>query len=180
MIPWQGEHRQEFRNQQVQKTLFFFFSFFFFTLEKSGGDEAPKTESTEMVPASSPSAALAEPARAAPPAPAGNLNVSLSLRRVTHCTSTCPGCAPDTIPALLEATSPSQLNQSFPQHGTAQLDESSAPGSPHFVLSPLRFSASSSSSFVPQLLGNQDHIKVELEKLKKAQDEQQQKLEERV
>ncbi|NXR34785.1 CCD78 protein, partial [Zosterops hypoxanthus] len=31
-----------------------------------------------------------------------------------------------------------------------------------------------------QLLGNQDHIKVELEKLKKAQDEQQQKLEERV
>ncbi|TRZ24189.1 hypothetical protein HGM15179_002875 [Zosterops borbonicus] len=30
------------------------------------------------------------------------------------------------------------------------------------------------------LLGNQDHIKVELEKLKKAQDEQQQKLEERV
>ncbi|KFO63329.1 Coiled-coil domain-containing protein 78, partial [Corvus brachyrhynchos] len=31
-----------------------------------------------------------------------------------------------------------------------------------------------------QLLGNQDHIKVELEKLKKAHDEQQQKLEERV
>ncbi|NWV22494.1 CCD78 protein, partial [Origma solitaria] len=31
-----------------------------------------------------------------------------------------------------------------------------------------------------QLLGNQDHIKVELEKLKKSQDEQQQKLEERV
>ncbi|OWK55859.1 Coiled-coil domain-containing protein 78 [Lonchura striata] len=41
-------------------------------------------------------------------------------------------------------------------------------------------SASSSSSFVPQLLGNQDHIKVELEKLKKTHDEQQQKLEERV
>ncbi|NXB13473.1 CCD78 protein, partial [Rhagologus leucostigma] len=31
-----------------------------------------------------------------------------------------------------------------------------------------------------QLLGNQDHVKVELEKLKKAHDEQQQKLEERV
>ncbi|NXY10724.1 CCD78 protein, partial [Pteruthius melanotis] len=31
-----------------------------------------------------------------------------------------------------------------------------------------------------QLLGNQDHVKVELEKLKKAQEEQQQKLEERV
>ncbi|RLV83449.1 hypothetical protein DV515_00016456 [Chloebia gouldiae] len=30
------------------------------------------------------------------------------------------------------------------------------------------------------LLGNQDHIKVELEKLKKTHDEQQQKLEERV
>ncbi|XP_064246641.1 coiled-coil domain-containing protein 78 isoform X2 [Passer domesticus] len=72
--------------------------------EKSGGDEAPKTESTEMVPASSPSAALAEPAWAPPPAPAGNLN----------------------------------------------------------------------------LLGNQDHIKVELEKLKKTYAEQQQKLEERV
>lgn len=41
-------------------------------------------------------------------------------------------------------------------------------------------SASSSSSFLSQLLGNQDHIKAELEKLKKTQDEQQQKLEEQV
>lgn len=53
------------------------------------------------------------------------------------CTSTCPGCASHTIPAVLEGTSASQLKQSLPLHVTAQLDKCSARGSPHFVLSSL-------------------------------------------
>lgn len=83
------------------------------------------------------------------------------------------------------ATGRSQLNLSFPQYVTGQLDLCSAGGSPHFFpvhesLYLAQPSVSSSSSFVPQLLGNQDHIKVELEKMKKTYDSQQQKLEERV
>ena len=99
------------------------------------------------------------------------------------CTSVCPVSRAHAASGVLRITGHSQLNLSFPQGFAGQLDLCSAGGSPHFFPvheSLSQPSGSSSSSFVPQLLGNQDHIKVELEKLKKTYDSQHQKLEERV
>lgn len=88
-----------------------------------------------------------------------------------------------TASAVLQGSGHSQLNLSFPQYVIVQLDLCSAWRLSSLLPCSLYLaqpSVSSSSSFVPQLLGNQDHIKVELEKLKKTYDSQQQNLEERV
>lgn len=100
-------------------------------------------------------------------------------------TATCPVPGAHTASGVLQGTGCSQLNLSFPQSVTGQLALCSAGGSPDFfpVHRSLRLAqpaVSSSSLLLPQLPGNQDHIKVEFEKLKKTYDLQQKRLEERV
>lgn len=89
-------------------------------------------------------------------------------------------CLQSTLLVRYGAVLTPSLSLSFPQYVTGQLDLCSAGGSPYESLYLPQPSVSSSSSSVPQLLGNQDHIKAELEKLKQTYDLQQQKLEERV
>ena len=181
--PWVNRGRSLKANKCRGHLLIFFLP----RLEKDGGDKAPETESTYMLPASFPSAAREKPAWAPPPAPARNLTLSarISLGRATrvHLHVRCLQirhrfwCATEhwslpVKPVLSPVCHRSaglvlnwRLSSLLPRSGIPLLAQPSV---------------SSSSSFVPQLLGNQEHVKVELEKLKKTYDSQQQKLEERV
>lgn len=88
------------------------------------------------------------------------------------------------IPGVLQSTAHCQPNLPLPCI-SLPAGFGLAGGSPHFF--PLQesfcfcqLSFSSSQLLVLQLLGNQDHIKEEIEKLKQTYDSQQQKLEEKV
>lgn len=170
------------RSLKAKKCRGYLLIFFLMILEKDEGDKAPKTESTEMLPASFPSAAHAKPAWAPPPAPAGNSSMRISLGRATrvhlHVTCLqirhCFWCATEhwslPVKPVLSPVCHCSAGLVLSWRLSSLLPCSQIP----------LLAVSSSSLFVPQLPGNQAHIKVELEKLKKTYDSQQQKLEERV
>ncbi|XP_009996781.1 PREDICTED: coiled-coil domain-containing protein 78 [Chaetura pelagica] len=91
-----------------------------------------------------------------------NEELSMELLSLANARSTIPGTESNPFPAMAKES-------------TAELERESQPWAPG-----VKASASFSSSFVPLLLGNQDHIEAEIEKLKQTYDLQQQKLEERL